>query len=121
MNLFDASALLCFVYGEHGAATVERELINGGSCSAVNWSETAQKVLAHAHDWALARSVLTTYRLSIEPVLTVDAERAAELWQPGSGLSLADRLCLATAQRLGALIWTADAAWGESATVRQVR
>ena len=48
-------------------------------------------------------------------------ERAAALWRRGSGLSLADRLCLATAHRLSAVVWTADTAWGTGEPVRQVR
>jgi PIN domain nuclease of toxin-antitoxin system len=69
MNLFDSSALLCFLRGEEGADVVEREPLVGGACSAANWSEVAQKV----------------------------------------------------AQRLGAVVWTADTAWGTAAPVRLVR
>lgn len=121
MNLFDASALLCFLRGESGTDVVERELLVGGSCSAANWSEIAQKLLAHGRDWPLARGLLLGYGLDVEPVLAVDAERAARLWRKGSGLSLADRLCLATGHRLGATIWTADTAWGGDSPVRQIR
>jgi ribonuclease VapC len=121
VNLFDASALLCFLMGEAGAEVVERELIAGGVCSAVNWSETAQKVLAHSRDWDLSRSLLLAYGIAVEPVLEVDAERAARLWRRGRGLSLADRICLATGTRLDAVVWTADAAWGSTDRVRQVR
>lgn len=121
MNLFDSSALLCFLQGEQGAAAVEEALDEGGRCSAVNWSETAQKVLGRSGDWELARGLLLSFGVDVEPVLAVDAERAALLWRPGAGLSLADRVCLATADRLDATVWTADAAWGESSRVRQVR
>ncbi|MBW0089358.1 type II toxin-antitoxin system VapC family toxin [Pseudonocardia sp. KRD-184] len=121
MNLFDASALLCFLQGEAGADVVERELLVGGTCSAANWSETAQKVLSRGADWDLARALLEGYGLVVEPVLADDAERAARMWRAGSGLSLGDRLCLATAHRLDAVVWTADAAWGNAEPVRQVR
>ena len=121
MNLFDASALLSFLQGEAGADVVERELLVGGACSAANWSETAQKVRSRAADWDLARALLLGYGLSVEPVLADDAERAARMWRRGSGLSLGDRLCLATAHRLDAVVWTADAAWGEQPPVRQIR
>lgn len=121
MNLFDSSALLCFLQGEPGADVVERELERGGSCSAVNWSETAQKIGQHHRDWSLARGLLRSYDLTVESVTVDDAERAAALWRPGSGLSLADRVCLATAHRLGAIAWTADQQWGSAAPVRQVR
>ena len=122
MNLFDSSALLCFLQGEEGADVVEGALLSGGSVSAANWSEVAQKVAARDNDWELARGLLQSYPLQVEPVLTVDAEVSATLWRRGSGLSLGDRLCLATAQRLEATtVWTADAAWGTPAPVRQVR
>lgn len=121
MNLFDASALLCFLRDEEGADVVERELIVGGACSAVNWSETAQKLHAHDRDWDLARALLLSYGLSIDPVQQSDAELAATLWRARSGLSLADRLCLATAQRLQATVWTADKAWGTADPVKQIR
>lgn len=121
MNVFDASALLSFLQGEDGADIVERELVAGGACSAANWSETAQKLLARDHDWDLARGFLLAYNLTIEPVTEEDAELAARLWRSGSGLSLGDRLCLATAERLAATVWTADSAWGTSERVRQIR
>ncbi len=121
MNLFDASALLCFLKNEAGADVVERQLLAGGACSAVNWSETAQKLIAHGQDWALARGVLLSYGLVVEPVTADDAERAARLWRHGSGLSLADRIALVTAHRRAATVWTADTAWGTDPPVRQVR
>jgi ribonuclease VapC len=121
VNLFDASALLCFLQGEDGADVVERELGAGGACSAANWSETAQKLIAHDQDCDLARGLLFSYGLRIEPVQLDDAESAARLWRPGSALSLADRLCLATGKRLDATVWTADEAWGVSDHVRQIR
>src|SRR5882757_9827290 len=121
MNLFDASALLCFLQGERGADVVERHLDQGGACSAANWSEIAQKVIAHEQDWHLTRGLLLSYGLTVEPVQADDAELAARMWRGGSGLSLADRLCLATARRLGATAWTADTAWGTAKPVRQIR
>lgn len=121
VNLFDASALLSFLQGEPGADAVEAALAGGGSCSAASWSETAQKLHARGADWDTARGLLFSYGITVEPVLARDAERAARLWRSGSGLSLADRLCLATAERLDAIVWTADAAWGRSDRVRQIR
>ncbi len=121
MNLFDASALLCFLHGETGADVVERELIVGGGCSAANWSEIAQKLIAHRQDWDQIQALLLSYPLQVEPVLKADGERAARLWRPGSSLSLGDRLCLASAERLEATVWTADPAWGSSTIIKQVR
>ena len=39
----------------------------------------------------------------------------------GEGLSLADRLCLALAERAGVEAWTADVAWGDGGNIRQIR
>jgi len=121
VNLFDASAVLCFLQGESGADVVERELSAGGARSAVNWSEVAQKVMAHGADWSLARTLVLTFGLEIDSVLAVDAELAAKEWRRGSGLSLADRICLATAVRLDAKVWTDDSSWGSSERITQVR
>jgi ribonuclease VapC len=121
VNVFDASALLAFLQGENGAKTVERELETGGACSAANWSETAQRVLAQNRDWSLARALLLSYELEIAPVTIEDAESAARAWRSGNGLSLGDRLCIALGDRLDATVWTADTAWGRTGRIRQIR
>ncbi len=121
MNLLDASAVLAFLQGEPGAAEVGAALIGDVRCSAANWSEVAQKVRARGADWPLVRSTLIGFGVVVEPVTAADAEQAAELWALGSGLSLADRLCLATGQRLAAHVWTADRSWGTSPLIHQIR
>lgn len=121
MNVFDASALLAFLQGEGGSAVVEAALDAGGTCGTANWSEVAQKVRAHGRDWALARALLESYSLHLEPVTVDDAEQAADAWSSGSGLSLADRLCLALGRRLDAVVWTSDSSWGSGAGIRQIR
>ena len=80
-----------------------------------------QTVRARGADWPLVTSTLIGFGVVVEPVTADDAERAATLWSPGSGLSLADRLCLATGQRLGAHVWTADCSWGSSLPIHQIR
>lgn len=121
MTVLDASALLAFLQGEDGADEVERALVAGATCGAANWSEVAQKVLAAERDWSLARALLMSYELELEPVGQVDAEWAAHRWTRNEGLSLGDRLCLAVAHRLGVEAWTTDRAWGTDPPVRQVR
>jgi PIN domain nuclease of toxin-antitoxin system len=51
--------------------------------------------------------------LAIVPFDVDDAEQAARLWTPGSGLSLADRACLALGLRHGVPVLTADRAWAQ--------
>jgi ribonuclease VapC len=119
--VLDASALLAFVQGEVGAAVVETALESGSHCGAANWSEVAQKVLAAGHDWDLVRALLVSYDIRIEPVLADDAEWAARRWRRGEGLSLADRLCLALAERVESDALTADTTWGSAGRVTQIR
>ena len=121
MNVFDASALLAFLQGEDGADIVEAHLDGTARCGAANWSETAQKVRAHGGDWDLSRALLLSYGLQVEPVTGVDAEWAARRWRPGEGLSLADRLCLALADRAESTVWTADRQWADEPRARPVR
>lgn len=122
MNVLDASAVLAFLLGEDGADVVEDVLGQGGAvCNAVNWSEVAQKVRAHDRNWDLARALVTSYGLVIEPVRADDGESAALRWRRGDSMSLADRICLAVGDRLDATVWTADRTWGAGERVRQVR
>lgn len=119
--VLDSSAVLAFVQDEEGADVVEAALRDESRCGAANWSEVAQKVLAAGRDWDLVRALLVSYDLRVEPVEAVDAEWAARRWVRGEGLSLADRLCLALASRVGEQAVTADGTWGSSAAVRQIR
>lgn len=120
--VLDASALLAFLQGETGAPVVEARLQEPGvRCGAANWSEVAQKVRSAGRDWSLARALLLSYGLQVESVTIEDAETAALRWKSGEGLSLADRLCLALADRVGSTAWTADTAWGSARNVEQIR
>lgn len=121
MNVFDASALLCLLLREPGWTRVRAELSGGAACSAVNWSEVVQKAAVNGLPWAPTRATLLGYGLVVEPVTAELAEDAAGLWTTRPHLSLADRICLATAARLGAVVWTTDRAWGTDDPVRQVR
>jgi PIN domain nuclease of toxin-antitoxin system len=119
--VLDASAILAYVAGEAGAEVVESALAERTFCSAANWSEVAQKVIAAGRDWDLVAALLRSFNLHVEPVEVADAEWAARRWRKGEGLSLADRLCLALADRLELDVLTADSAWGTSAGIRQIR
>lgn len=120
-TVLDASAILAFLQGEDGAAEVQEALEAGSMVGAANWSEVAQKVLGAGRDWDLPRALLHSYNIRIEPVVAADAERAALLWTRGEGLSLADRLCLALAERVNADVLTADRQWGSSGPIKQIR
>jgi PIN domain nuclease of toxin-antitoxin system len=121
MNVVDASALLAYLQGEDGADAVEEALDGEVACGAANWSEVAQKVRAHGRSWDMARALLVSFEIEVEPVTIADAEWAAARWTRGDGLSLADRLCLALGDRLDGVVWTADESWGSEGRVRQIR
>lgn len=119
--MLDASAVLAFLLDEAGADVVSEALEGETCCSAANWSEVVQKTLAVGRDPYLIRTLLFGYGLRIEPVVAGDAEWAAYRWRRGEGLSLADRLCMALAERLEVDVLTADGAWGAAGRVRQIR
>ena len=122
MIVLDASAILAFFMGEPGADTVEAALDQGDvTCSAANWSETAQKMLGAGRNWDDARTLMLERGLLIEPVTVDDAELAAVIWLTHRNLSLADRICMALARRLEAEAWTTDRIWGEESGIRQLR
>lgn len=119
--VLDSSALLAFIQDEDGGDMVEAALSGDARCGAANWSETAQKVMAEGVDWSLVRALLASYGIRVEPVEAQDAEWAARRWRRGEGLSLADRLCLALAERLDSVVLTADRSWGAAGRVEQIR
>jgi ribonuclease VapC len=119
--VLDASAILAFVQDEEGAQVVEEALVGGARCGAANWSEVAQKVLSAERDRDLVAALLASYEIDVDPMLAEDAEWAARRWRRGEGLSLADRLCLALAERVDTGVLTGDTAWGSAGRVRQIR
>ena len=69
----------------------------------------------------MVSSLLRSYDLDIEPVITADAESGGRRWRSGEGLSLGDRLCLALGDRLDHDVLTADRRWGNVGRVVQIR
>jgi ribonuclease VapC len=108
--VLDASALLAYLFGEPGRATV-RASMPGSQMSSVNWSETVQKTAARGRSARERRAELADMGLTIVPFGVDDAEAAADLWRPGQDLSFADRACLALGQRLRLPVLTGDRAW----------
>lgn len=113
MNVvMDASALLAWLQAEPGAELVAAELASA-AISSLNWSEVLQKSLAHGVEISGLREDLEALGLIILPFDADDAQQAARLWAPGSGLSLADRACLALGLRHGVPVLTADRMWAQ--------
>lgn len=90
-------------------------LLAEAAASSVNWSEVAQKSLVRGVDVEGLREDLEALGLTILPFDADDAESAAALWEntKGHGFSLADRACLALADKLSAQALTTDRVWKE--------
>jgi PIN domain nuclease of toxin-antitoxin system len=111
--VLDASAALALIRGEPGAAEVE-QLDGAPYMSAVNAMEVLIVLGRAGLTLSRARSVLDALHLHVVPVVPGLVERAADVHAKTRrrGLSLADAVCLATASALGAVVYTADKAWG---------
>ena len=109
-SVLDASALLAWLRGEPGGREVGF-LLSRSSISSVNWSEVVQKVATFGLGSENRRAELEALGLRIVGFDRDDAEMAASLWQRAPSLSLADRACLALADRLTVPAVTADRVW----------
>jgi PIN domain nuclease of toxin-antitoxin system len=118
-SVVDASVVLAWLQDEAGSDAAEPHLMEG-VIGAANWSEVLQKARQHGAPAELVARLLASFGLAVAEVTAEDAERAAKLWQPGSVLSLADRLCLALGRRRGVPVVTADAAWSSVPGAPQV-
>jgi len=106
-------------------------LAAGAAMSAVNWAEVLSKAAGVGQDPDALAARLTDEGLlgglvEVVPLEAADAPLIARL-RPltrSAGLSLADRACLALAQRLGLEAVTAERAWarlGLAVTVQVIR
>jgi PIN domain nuclease of toxin-antitoxin system len=118
--VLDSSALLALVQGEQGTDVVV-DVIDGSVVSAASWSEFVQKALRHADDGPRRVREVRSLGPALESVTPEDGERAAEIGAEAAHLSLADRCCLGTAERLGLPAVTADRAWLDAPTSAEIR
>ena len=106
MIVLDASALLSLVNKEPGWEVVARHVVNqDATISAVNYSEVLQKaarlgVVVEDIDAHLDRLAIT-----ISPFSRLDARLAGSFYRHRSGLSLADRVCLALARSISSPVY----------------
>jgi len=110
--VLDASAVLALYCDEPGAELV-RATLPGGLLSAVNYAEVIGKCLdrGEAIDDVLRKIAATGVQIVVHDLLL--ARRTGEL-RPltrRNGLSLADRACLALAERERMPVLTADRTW----------
>lgn len=114
--VLDASAALALLRIEPGHDQVS-QLLSGSVISAPNYSEVIQKLRQLGSATAEEdTAVLTALGSRVVPFDTTVAINAARLWSATrtTGLSLADRACLAVAAGLrDGVAVTADRAWAD--------
>lgn len=114
MVVLDASAVLTVYFDEPGADKV-RAVLPGALLSAVNYSEVIGKALDRGEAFGVGLRKLAGMGLVIVAHDAQLARRAGEL-RPVTkrlGMSLADRACLALAERERVPVLTADRAWSK--------
>jgi ribonuclease VapC len=112
-KVFDASAVLAFLYAEPGAAQVRAELPRG-MISAVNAAEVLAVLVRNGLPLQEAQTALEKTRLAVLDFSLAQAIKTAELLSPSfrrRRISLGDRACMATALLKGVPVVTADRTW----------
>ena len=110
--VLDASAVLAVYFDEPGADRVRPALL-GSLLSAVSYTEVIAKCLDRGEALDAVLRKLAAMGMAVVAHDAQLARRAAEL-RPLTkrlGLSLADRACLALAEREGSPVLTADQSW----------
>lgn len=110
--VLDASLILAYLNTERGGERLP-DFLDAGSISVVTYTEVLTKLMDGGTTFEAAERALSELRLPAVDVTLLLARRAAELRDATrpKGLSLGDRICLATAESLGATAVTADRAW----------
>ena len=127
-SVLDASALMAVLHAEKGASIVIEAIGEGAAVSVVNWAEVLSKLAEAGKDPEVAAAELrraegSRRALSIEPLTAADCVAVARL-RPVTrrqGLSLADRACLALAERLDVPAVTADRKWLEADVAAEIQ
>lgn len=120
--VLDASAILAVLLTEAGASQVQG-VLPYALLTSVNAAEVVTKQIRYGAD---PDSAIETVRLLECQIVPVDEQlglRAGALYAATAGLSLslADRICLALAEREGLPVLTADGAWAELDIGIQIR
>ena len=110
--VLDSSAVLAYLHNEPGGETTAG-LLDEAAISAVNAAEVGAKLSDDGASEDRIRRIFRDLDIEITDFDETLSYRVAALRQAtrGVGLSLGDRACLATAQRLGVRAVTADRKW----------
>lgn len=125
--MLDASAVMALLHDEEGSSAVVEAIAAGTTISVVNWAEVLSKVAGEGDDPEQVAN-----RLSVtgeEVVIWIEALTAADCMEVGrmrpvtkaQGLSLADRACLALAERLDVPALTTDREWANVDVAAEVQ
>jgi ribonuclease VapC len=119
--VLDSSALVAVVQYERGADQVAAAL-GSGVVAAPSWAEMLEVLRKRGYRADAAGRKFKTLGVQVEPVTEDDAEVAARLDRAvaNKDLSLADRFCLAVAERLELPAYTSDQAWANAKTEAEV-
>ena len=116
MIVLDASAVIVSLLREIGHEGVDL-LLETQPCaiSAVNVSEVHARLLRAGSSNTRSRHMIDAIEFQLLPIDRAIAELAAILRAPtvGSGLGIADRICIATGMLHDAPIYTADTTWAK--------
>jgi ribonuclease VapC len=110
--VLDASAFLVLVNKEPGWELVARHVVDQDSTiSAVNYAEVLQKADRVGIAAEKIDSQMDALGVTVSPFNRLDARLTASFYRHRSGLSLADRVCLALARSVASPAYTADRLW----------
>lgn len=112
MIVLDASALLALVNKEPGWDLVARRAVHQDvTISAVNYAEVLQEADRLGIPAEEIDAQMDALGVTVSPFSRLDARLAASFYRHRSGLSLADRVCLALARSVASPAYTADRLW----------
>ena len=122
MIVLDASALLALMNKEPGWETITRSLADTeATMSAVNYAEVLQKAARQGVEAEDVDRAMDALGLTVSPFGRLDGRLAASFYRHRSGLSLADRVCLALARSLSSPAYTTDRLWDQWASEFEVQ
>ena len=111
--LLDASALLAYILREPGATEIEHVLESGVWVSAVNLAEVTRVLARRQAHPVDPLTLIAQLNLLVLPFGPRELREFTMFSLLQGQLSLADRICLATAKAHGLPVLTGDRAWAE--------
>ncbi len=120
--VLDASAILALLRAESGAEQVEM-LLSDSLVSVVNEAEVISKLIWRGDSPERAERIVKTLPYQVVDLDKRLARRAGAMWEltKRQGLSLADRCCLALAEREGLPAVTTDTVWADVSIGVEIR